>query len=246
MCATLMTASCLLRYVRVHRIWVALIAVVATAAISAFLGGFQIPLPSFEGGPAVAGVPFRRELPLFSAVLIASSLGGPMADHEGTGGVLLHRTRLVVTSSLLIVSCALSFLSEAAAAGVGSGVVFVRSLLIWLGLAFLSGRLFGVRLTWIVPLLSVFPLVWLGTGKRWDWTAMPASDPASWWVAGLSLAIGASVLWVTSWRIYEARAISLTQLRSRNRVGKGAEATHLHQATGSAEDCRTLRRSADR
>ncbi|MFB9513962.1 hypothetical protein [Streptomyces purpureus] len=96
-------------------------------------------------------------------------------------------------------TCALSFGAEALAVGPEHGLVFVRSVLIWLGLALLSIRLLGQQLGWVIPMASAFLLVWYPL-HWWDWTANPAGDPASWIVATVALAMGIAATAATPWR----------------------------------------------
>lgn len=194
-----MRASDLARYARVHRAGPILAGAVVVAVLSAVFGGVRVALPSIGGEDLATGVPYRRELPLLSAVFLTAAFGGPMAAHEETGACALYRLRNAYCAGLTLLACALSFGTEAFAVGPGQGAVFVRSVLIWLGLALLSIRLLGQQLGWAIPLASALLLVWYPSGW-WDWTANSPSDVLSWWGAGIVLAGGTAATAVTPWR----------------------------------------------
>ncbi|MEU1896237.1 hypothetical protein [Streptomyces pristinaespiralis] len=195
-----MHATDLLRYARVHRAGAILGGVAAVAILSALFGGIRIALPSF-GTPGVStGIPFRRELPLLSAVFLTAAFGGAMAAHEEVGASRMHRVRSVYLMTLTLITCGFSFATESLAVGPDDGIVYVRSTVIWLGLALVSVRVFGPQLGWAIPLASTFPLVWLG-GGWWDWTVNPPADWFSWSLAALSLFTGCVAVAASRWRI---------------------------------------------
>ncbi|MCX5307323.1 MULTISPECIES: hypothetical protein [Streptomyces] len=194
-----MTGSDLLRYARVHRGVAVLSATAAVALLSAFFGGTHIALPSIGSGGVTTGVPFRHELPLLSAVFLTAALDGSMSAHDEIGGSAMHRFRLHYCVGLTLTACALSFTTEALAVSTEAGIVFIRSLLIWLGLALLSVRLLGHQLGWIIPLASAFFLIWYPL-NWWDWTSNSATDFFSWAVAVLALSLGAAATAATPWR----------------------------------------------
>ncbi|MFG2711723.1 hypothetical protein ACGFX2_14345 [Streptomyces goshikiensis] len=171
----------------------------AIALLSAFFGGTHIALPSIGSGGVTTGVPFRHELPLLSAVFLTAALDGAMSAHDEMGASAMHRFRLNYCIGLTLTVCAFSFLAEALAVGAEAGVVFIRSLLIWLGLALLSVRLLGHQLGWIIPLASAFFLIWY-PHNWWDWTSNSASDRFSWAVAVIALSLGVAAIAATPWR----------------------------------------------
>ncbi|MFE7424958.1 hypothetical protein ACF1FX_08525 [Streptomyces sp. NPDC014646] len=111
----------------------------------------------------------------------------------------------------------MSFLAEAFAAGPVMGIVFIRSMLVWLGLSLLSLRLFGQQLTWVLPLASAFPLVWFSDNAWWDWTAAPATDHVGWITAGLALIAGTAAMAVTPWRRRTLLGLGTPAVRGRAR-----------------------------
>lgn len=194
-----MTGSDFLRYARVHRCISVLATTAAIALLSAFFGGTHIALPSIGSGGVTTGVPFRHELPLLSAVFLTAALNGDMSAHDEMGASAMHRFRLKYCIGLTLTACALSFITEALAVSTEAGVIFIRSLLIWLGLALLSVRLLGHQLGWIIPLASAFFLIWY-PHNWWDWTSNPATDRFSWAVAVLALSLGVAATAATTWR----------------------------------------------
>ncbi|MFD4920530.1 hypothetical protein ACFRSX_10525 [Streptomyces goshikiensis] len=194
-----MTGSEFVLYARVHRGVAVLATTAAIAILSAFFGGTHIALPSIGSGGVTTGVPFRHELPLLSAVFLTAALDGAMSAHDEMGASAAHRFRLGYCIGLTLTACALSFITEALAVSAEAGVVFIRSLLIWFGLALLSVRLFGRQLGWIVPLASAFFLIWYPQ-NWWDWTSNSATDRFSWAVAVLALSLGVAATAATPWR----------------------------------------------
>ncbi|MFJ2788429.1 hypothetical protein ACIQCR_27435 [Streptomyces sp. NPDC093249] len=203
-----MYGSDLLRYARVHRAAPILAGAAAVALLSAFFGGDRIALPSIGSASLSTGVPYRQELPLLSAVFLTAAFGGAMSAHEETGARTMHRLRNAYCVALTATVCAFSFMTETLAVGPGQGTVFVRSVLIWLGLALLSVRLLGPQLGWVIPLASSLLLIWYPL-NWWDWTAQPAGDLVSWGGAALALTIGVGAVSVTSWR----RRVFLRRMR---------------------------------
>jgi hypothetical protein len=195
-----MIRSDFLRYARTHRAAAVLAGTGAVVLMSALFGGTQIALPSIGGAGVTTGVPFRRELPLLSAVFLTASLDGPMSAHEEAGASAMHRYRLNFCLGLTLAVCAFSFGAEALSVDVEAGAVFVRSLLVWFGLALLSVRLLGHQLGWVLPLTSAFLLVWYPR-NRWDWTSNAATDPLSWTVTAFTLAVGVIASAATPWRM---------------------------------------------
>lgn len=194
-----MISSDLIRYARVHRAMAILTGSAVVVVLSALFGGSNIALPSIGSGGVTTGVPFRRELPLLSAVFLSAALGSAMAKHEEMGGSAMHRYRLRYCFGLTLTVCVVSFGVEGLAVGVEAGVVFVRSILIWFGLALLSIRMLGPQLSWPLPLASALVLIWYPQ-EWWDWTANCATDLVSWVAAAAALAVGATASAATSWR----------------------------------------------
>lgn len=192
-------------HLRGHRIVTCIVAGMIIAGISAAIGGYMIPIPSFDDGVTTQGVPFRNEIPLLMAVLTSSLIGGPLEEMELLAGNHLWRLRWQVIVLVLLLFSGVTCVTETIAVDLDSGVVFVRSLLLWAGMAFASGRLFGVNLSWILPLISTFPVVWFSNASWWDWTTSPAQDPFAWTSATVAVLGGIAALWLTPWRVRSIR-----------------------------------------
>ncbi|WP_371792343.1 hypothetical protein OG285_25500 [Streptomyces sp. NBC_01471] len=197
--AILMNGPELLRYARVHRGGAVLAGTAFVALLSAFFGGVHISLPSIGSGGVTTGVPYRHELPLLSAVFLTATLDGALSAHEEMGTPTMYRFRAAYCISLTLTACAFSFGAEALAVRPADGVVFVRSILIWLGLSLLSVRLLGQQLSWAIPLASTLFLIWYPL-YWWDWTASSPSDLFSWAAAAIALSIGVGATATTPWR----------------------------------------------
>jgi hypothetical protein len=194
-----MSATDVVRYGRAHHALTILIGTAVVALASALLGGYPIALPSIGSGGVTTGIPFRREMPLLSAVFLTAALGGSMAAHDEAGAVRMHRCRTVYCTALTLAVCVFSFSAEAIAVGAESGVVFVRSLLVWFGLALVSAKLLGQQLGWAVPLGSAFLVVWFPE-SWWDWTATSGTDVFSWVLAATAQLAGICAIAATGWR----------------------------------------------
>ncbi|MGW7272306.1 hypothetical protein ACWGH5_17465 [Streptomyces sp. NPDC054864] len=189
----------LLRYARVHRGAAVLTGTTVVALVSALFGGTTIAFPSIGSGGVTTGVPYRQELPLLSAVFLSAALDGAMSAHDAMGASTMHRLRVAYCVAITATVCAFSFGAEAFVNGLGSGTVFVRSTLIWLGLALLSARVLGQQLGWVIPLTSVLFLVWF-PHDWWDWTANPPGDLFGWAAAAIALGLGVTATAATPWR----------------------------------------------
>ncbi|MEV7427766.1 MULTISPECIES: hypothetical protein [unclassified Streptomyces] len=194
-----MNGTDLFSYARVHRGGAILLGTAVVALVSAFFGGAHVALPSIGSGGLTSGVPYRQQLPLLSAVFLTAALDGAMSAHDEMGASTMHRFRIAYCTALTLTACVFSFGAEALAIGPEHGVVFVRSLLIWLGLALLSVRLLGQQLSWAIPLTSAFLLIWYPL-KWWDWTSTPATDAFSWAAAAIALTVGFAATAATPWR----------------------------------------------
>ncbi|MFD8581817.1 hypothetical protein ACFV2A_02895 [Streptomyces californicus] len=122
-----------------------------------------------------------------------------MSTHEEMGASAMYRYRRNYCMVLTLTVCVFSFGVEALAVDGEAGVVFVRSLLIWFGLALLSVRLLGIQLSWALPLASTFLLIWYPQ-EWWDWTSNSFTDLFSWTITAIALALGMAATTATPWR----------------------------------------------
>ncbi|MFE7528705.1 hypothetical protein ACFU7Y_23745 [Kitasatospora sp. NPDC057542] len=198
------------RYARVHHAYGLAVGLALVTACDALFGSINISIPAGNAA-GVAVVPFRRELPIAFAALAAGSLHSVMADMERAASKTFRTyevTHVVVVSAVTVV---LLGSAEAIFTTTELAVVMMRALLIWLGLALLSGRIFGWMLSWILPVLTIFPLTYYGAGdlgrhRWWDWTGQSSASLPCWLLAVVSMAIGAVALGLTPWRMRGRRS----------------------------------------
>lgn len=195
----LMRWTDLLRYMRVHHVGRVMAGVTVVAAVSAVLGSVELPISSPSSDGTTTGIPFRRQLPLLPAVFLATMLASSMRDHEEIAGPRYLRVRAACIGACTVLASTIFFFSETMAVGPANGLIFVRSLLIWWGLAIVSASIGGPQLAWVLPLASSFPLIWWSPDP-WDWTTSAATDPLSWCFAIFALIIGRLAVAATPWR----------------------------------------------
>jgi hypothetical protein len=172
------------------------------AVVHLLLGSLRLGLPSASG---FVTFPARRELPIVFAVLAVGTLNSRMSAFDLNATVGVRRAKNLILALASVYSVAAVMLAESLATGPASGVVYARSVVISIGLALLSGRLWGWGFAWILPIATIFPTVYYGRDalnvvRWWDWTSQPASFPLAWLEAVVSLAIGLTAYWLTPWR----------------------------------------------
>ncbi|GAA1910962.1 hypothetical protein GCM10009716_21030 [Streptomyces sodiiphilus] len=91
-----------------------------------------------------------------------------------------------------------------------AAAALIRAELIRLGLALTCARLLGRAQAWVLPLLTLFPLTYLGwdpagTVRWWNWMWAPPQAPACWALAAASLAAAALAHLATPWRLRHLR-----------------------------------------
>ncbi|MDP9793614.1 hypothetical protein J2S43_002126 [Catenuloplanes nepalensis] len=188
--------------------WGALAACAVLGLLTAAIGGQDAPIPTaLENGTAV--VPMWRLFAMGAGVVPVLGLYSRLHDLELPGDPLRRAQHRYLAA--IVVLCAATYLAIAAA-GLHPLVLLMiaRSLPGWLGLALISGRLFGWRLAWIAPVLASIVLNYWGSGevpgtyRWWEFTARPHDDPTA---AGISLVLGAAGLLgylITPWHLRRA------------------------------------------
>ncbi|MCY0951889.1 hypothetical protein [Streptomyces sp. H27-S2] len=206
-------------FLRAHGIPAMAVAFLVVLALNAFFGAALLAIPSAEG---VRQVPFRREVPVIHASLVAGGLHSLMHTFEESPSSTLRRMQLRYLATATAFALLLVGVCEVVLRDAGAGLQASRSLLAWLALAVVSGRVLGWRLAWVLPVSTIFPLVYYGHGGAghvywWDWTSRPAADPWSWALTLVLVIAAPAVLRVTPWRIHSARrAVS----RAFTRIGR--------------------------
>ncbi|MFD9466616.1 hypothetical protein [Streptomyces sp. NPDC060027] len=147
-------------------------------------------------------------LAMFAGVLPVLSLHSRMAALEAVGTTRFHRGRALRLTILWAVSMAI-FLGTCAISVEGRVLeVMAGALPGWTGLGLLSGRMFGWRQGWILPVLVLLLVSYWsiqdGTGSypRWDFTRSPVVDqPTSLGMSLGLLAVGIAAYRMTPWRL---------------------------------------------
>ncbi|MET9290850.1 hypothetical protein [Streptomyces sp. NPDC003077] len=179
----------------------ALICLVIALATTAFAGS-QVDFPDFRY-LVDFGVPVAAIAPVAYAIVLGTTLFTPMADLELTAAQPMHRHRALHLTGLALLAVLLTALPLPAGLPFPVFVTAARNAVGYLGLAMISGRLFGSGLAWLLPLGTFGPTLLLGVGRDstpewWAWSLPPATDPgaaviaALLWTAGLLLAATAS------------------------------------------------------
>ncbi|MER7581236.1 hypothetical protein [Kitasatospora sp. NPDC097691] len=194
-----------LQYARAHQLLALAIGLTLLTAISAFFGSQMLAIPG-SGPGGMIGVPMRRELPIAFAALAAGSLNSRMGQFELAAGPNLRVYEIWHVLIAGSVSVALVGGTEFFASGAGLAIVLARACVIWFGLALLSGRIFGRKLSWIIPVATIFPLTYLGQdgegqARWWDWTGQPPESIPCWAIAMVSTACGMAAFLLTPWHV---------------------------------------------
>jgi hypothetical protein len=189
-------------YARIHHLPSAVLCLLGLSVADGLFGTAQLMIPSTTG---VVSVPFRRELPIAFAVIAVGSLHSSMASFETTATQNLARRERVHLVAAIILAAAMIWLAEAVVTDPLRAVVYARSVVIWSGLALISGRLFGRTAAWILPVATIFPIVYYGRDNQnisrwWDWTWQPPEHMPSWMISVASVLIGYSAFTLTAWR----------------------------------------------
>ncbi|MFG2695213.1 hypothetical protein [Kitasatospora sp. NPDC048407] len=181
--------------------WAALAAAGLTGA-QLWFGSVAMALPGAYGDSTMQ---LRMVLAAVWAALVAGSPHSGMDSWEAVGGFRMRRAERVQLLAAGAVALGLAGGVEAIVSGPASAVMVGRAVLIWCGLAVLSGRLFGRRQVWVLPLATFFPLTYLGWDasgavRWWNWPWADPRSAACWVLAAGSLAVGAAAWWLTPWR----------------------------------------------
>ncbi|MFD5471199.1 hypothetical protein [Streptomyces sp. NPDC127105] len=197
-----------IRYLRAHRFRGIAVGWAVVIACDVALGSTPLDFP-FSGGGSSA-TPLRHEIPLALAVIAVGGLGSAMDSLEETAANGFRRAEVSCLVGAVSVAAVLLVAAEAFVSPMGTVLLVLRGLLIWVGLALLSGRVWGWRLSWILPLVTLFPLTYwqvdgLGRFRWWDWTDQPGYSLPCWGIAIGSLLVGGGAMALTPWRVNRLR-----------------------------------------
>lgn len=192
----------LFRYARPRRPLALAIGFAAVITTQVLVSGQLASLPSAEGSPIF---PYQILPPVAMACLIVAGLSSPCRELEETaaGTALRHAENVQ-----LAVATAIAATSLTVTADPGAAAILVRALLIWTGLALLSGRILGPTLAWVLPLSTTFPLIYFGwdthtQSRWWNWLDQPTAHVPTWILAAISLAVGLLSRYATPWRLHD-------------------------------------------
>ena len=183
--------------------------VLLTVVAGALWARVAISMPSrTEGGSAA--LPLWVMLPLLAASAIAAGLDSDMADLEASAARRLWPLEIGYLGAATATTAGL-LAAAFARAGLGpANPEIIRNLVLWVGLAVLSGRLFNRRLTWVVPLAVLFAVHGFGFGYATQtplWWAVPLAPagPVSTACALGVLVAGVAVATASPWRTRRGR-----------------------------------------
>ncbi|MFF4413294.1 hypothetical protein ACFYY8_12250 [Streptosporangium sp. NPDC001559] len=171
----------------------------AATVVAAWAGAHTLVIPSAssQGWTEMAS---SVATPLPFAFLIGGGLHSAMASLEQTAGSRLIRAEIEhIAGAILFAGLLLGSATSVTGSAVGA-VEAVRNLLLYAGLALVSGRVFGRALSWILPLADFVVLdFWGMVGPHPAWWAWQyqAYDHAVAWIASVgSLTIGVAAFCV--------------------------------------------------
>ncbi|MFJ8113156.1 hypothetical protein [Streptomyces sp. NPDC096132] len=134
----------------VYRIWRTVLAAAVLGLVGHPLKGEVLAVPSLAEGTA-APIPAWTLLSAFAAVLPCLCLHGPMGELEAMGAKVYERRRMARFALVVLAAC-LVHLAVLNLSVTGRTVAAVALALPgWLGIALLSGRVFGWRQSWLLP-----------------------------------------------------------------------------------------------
>jgi hypothetical protein len=192
-------------YLSVRKIrWLIGVAVLTGALVACF-GSIEVATPTATGEGTT--VQFWRLFSVAAGSLPVLSLTSSLQDLEAVAGAQFHRCRRLILGIVFLVS---GLLVLAGAAFTGDITVVeraARALLAWFGLALISGRLFGWRLSWVAPWVAVCAILYWGydgdgrSFRWWEFTAQPIGHVPSLVLTALLLSAGLIAYYLTPWRI---------------------------------------------
>jgi hypothetical protein len=199
-----------LRYARAHHGGGMLAALLALIACDIVFGSLRLDFP-FTDGQGSGGVPLRHDIPLALSVIAVGGLDSSMNSLEETGSGWFRRFEMNYLAATVAISAGFLVVAELFVSPMDTVLLVLRAMVIWTGMALLSGRIFGWRLTWVLPLFSLLPLTYWqkdaqGHSRWWDWTDQSGATWPCWGIAAGSLLVGGLALALTPWRVARLRS----------------------------------------
>ncbi|MER6568681.1 hypothetical protein ABT288_21490 [Streptomyces sp. NPDC001093] len=199
-----------IRYLQAHRFRGIAVGWALVIACDVAFGATRLDFP-FSGSGS-SSTPLRHEIPLALAVIAVGGLGSAMDSLEEAAAKGFRRFEITYLVGAVTAAALLLVAAEALVSPMDTVLLLVRGLLIWVGLALLSGRAWGWRFSWILPLVTLFPLTYwqvdgLGGYRWWDWTDQPGHSTPCWGIAMGSLLAGSVAMALTPWRVTRLRRV---------------------------------------
>lgn len=177
-------------YLRSRRVRAATAVMCVLALGSVLLGGRFI---SFGPESAPVTMPYRYVLVMLSAATAVGSVASPVPGVDRSDVGPLRNARWVHLGAVLALVLTLSGMAELWTAS-GSPVAMVRAGIVWFGTALVSRAVAGESLAWVLPTMSLLPILRWGSADGgpapWNWAAAAAWEPVAWWVAAACLSAG--------------------------------------------------------
>jgi hypothetical protein len=179
------------------------------SVVAGVWGEVSVSLPS-GSSTGTAPVQIWVYLPIPLASLVVGGLHSDMRSLEEAATRVLARAQVRQVAAALLAGTVMLGASLLAAGGPSLAAGAVRNLLLWTGLALVSGRIWRWSLSWLLPMIALFPFDWFGLEasgpKRWAWPMLPPTDVWSWVATTVTLLIGAAAHAATPWRLRRLRA----------------------------------------
>lgn len=195
------------RYLRAHHSSAFLIGIVTLTVALVKVGTQKLAVPTVGLAGSVT-FPLDRFLPLGFAIVAVGSLHSAMQSAERMATRRLHqyRTRQLVAIFIL---CA----SVIASARLYTNLPLLtpmRAYVAWFGLALISGSALSWRQCWVLPIASLFPLIYYGRDgnghpRWWDISAAGAPNFPAAVVASVLFTLGILAFTASLWRFYDIR-----------------------------------------
>lgn len=163
----------LLLWLRVRQVPL-VIGLLAALTLMGLVWGYQVvPLPTISGiGGAVGLLWFY---PIFASCAIALVLTSPFPDREEAAAIkaAVH-SRLLVLGLVVLAGLLIAWVAVVES-GPHSPSQLVGGLCYWTALALLSARLLGSAMSWVLVMVAIVPVTWLGLEAVKD-------GVTAWWV----------------------------------------------------------------
>lgn len=170
-----------LLYLRAHHLPLIVTTSVLLVMDATLTAAASMQLPTLEGTGSIH-IPLPLLAPMVAVGVLVGVLHSPAEAWEAaaaaSGRAAQSRYLLVVAVGLPVLVALATFVPS----GRTVALVLARGTLIWLALAVISGRLFGWRQAWILPIASFLPLSYLsvdasGHYRWWYWPGQPPAAP---------------------------------------------------------------------